>query len=371
MPDQAGRKLASMNLSSHEFLLRDKVIAALNSTLSLPQALESAREPLLELTPADYVGLCLIHLGPIVEFQWLVPGYRLALLDEYSKWVDSDFVRAPIFAQPNVVLRDSEMITRKDLERSALYQRSKELDLSLEHVMAVLLPVHPQLLGAFTLYRDRRLAFSEKDAAFLTSLTPHLLNAVRNCRDMQTASTGSRLLEELYSRPDAAYVVVAPPSHEVLRSRQAATLLERWFRPSDLHSSGIPLVLMERLEALTRMTPDAQLQNNLWVSLHGDSYRVVRFVELPETEGPRQWALILNEIPLSIPLPETMRMQLTARQVDIARGMLHNWSNEQIASELGLSEDTVKTHVRDIFRRLQVDNRTDFLYQAAHLNKPV
>ncbi|ATB46597.1 helix-turn-helix transcriptional regulator [Corallococcus macrosporus] len=360
-----------MNVTSHEFALQNKVIAALNSTLSLPQALEAARAPLLELTPADYAGLCLVKLGAVMEFQWLVPGHRLALLDEYSKWADSDFVRAPIFAQPNVVLRDSEMLSRKELERSALYQRSKELDLSLEHVMAVLLPVYPQLFGAFTLYRDRRLAFSERDAAFLTSLTPHLLNAVRNCREVQTVSTGWRLLEELYSRADAAFVVVAPPSHEVLRSRRAATLLERWFHPSDLHASGIPRVLMERLEALTRMTPDARLPFNVWVSLHGDAYRVVRFVELPEAEGPRQWALILHEIPLSIPLPETMRQQLTARQVDIARGMLRNWSNEQIASELGLAEDTVKTHVRDIFRRLQVDNRTDFLYQAAHLNKPV
>ncbi|MFP2957803.1 response regulator transcription factor [Myxococcus sp. 1LA] len=360
-----------MNLTSHEFALRDKVITALNSTLSLPKALEAAREPLLELTPADYVGLCLVNLGPVMGFEWLVPGHRLALLDEYSRWVDSDFVRAPIFARPNVVLRDSEMISRKELEGSALYQRSKELDLSLEHVMAVLLPVYPRLFGAFTLYRDRRLAFSERDVSFLTSLTPHLLNAVRNCRDMQTVSTGARLLEEIYRRHDAAFVVVAPPSHEVLRSDRAATLLERWFSPSDLHSSGIPRVLMERLEALTRMTPDARQSANRWVSLHGDAYRVVRFIELPEAEGPRQWALILHEIPLSIPLPEAMRKELTPRQIEIAKGMLRNWSNKDIASELRLSEDTVKTHVRDIFSRLKLDNRADFLYQAAHLNKPV
>ncbi len=363
--------LASMNLSAHEWVLRDRVIAALNSDLSLLKALESARAPLLELMPADYMGLCLITLGPLVEFKWLMPGPRLALLDEYSRWVDSDFVRAPIFAQPNVALRDSEMLSREDLERSALYQRSRELDLSLEQVMAVLLPVPPGLCGAFTLYRDRRRPFSEQDAAILTSLTPHLVNAVRNCRDVQAAATGSRLLEELYSRSDSAFLVVAPPSREVLRSQRAAALLEKWFAPSDLHSSGIPRVLLERLEALPRLDADKRLEASLWVSLHGDAYRVVRFVELPEPEGPRSWALVLNEIPLSIPLPETMKRSLTARQVDVARGMLRNWSNKDIATELFLSEETVKTHVRDIFERLKVDGRADFLYQAAHLNKPV
>jgi DNA-binding CsgD family transcriptional regulator len=363
--------LASMNLSSHEWVLRDRVIEALNSHLSLPKALESAREPLLELMPADYMGLCLITLGPFVEFKWLVPGHRLALLDEYSKWVDSDFIRAPIFARPNVALRDSEMLSRKELERSPLYQRSRELDLSLEHVMAVLLPVPPGLCGAFTLYRDRRLPFSEQDASLLTSLTRHLVNAVRNCRDVQAATTGANLLEELYSRPDSAYLVVAPPSHEVLRSQRAAALLEKWFVPSDLHASGIPRVLQERLEALTRMDADARLDASLWVSLHGDAYRVVRFIELPETEGPRSWALVMNEIPVSIPLPETMRRVLTPRQADIARGMLRNWSNKAIASEFALSEETVKVHVKAVFERLGVDSRADFLYQAAHLNKPI
>ncbi len=360
-----------MNLTSHEFVLRDRVIAALNSTLSLPQALEAARTPLLELTPADYMGMCLITLGPIIDFQWLVPGHRLALLDEYPKWVDSDFVRAPIFAQPNVVLRDSEMLPRRELEQSALYQRSKELDLSLEHVMAVLLPVLPSFLGAFTLYRDRRRPFSEQDAALLTSLTPHLLNTLRNCRDMQTVSTGARLLEELYNRHDSAFLILTPPSREVLRSPRAVTLLESWFAPSDVDASGVPYVLLERLKELRSRDVAARLELNPWISLHGDTYRVVKFIELPEAEGPRQWALLLNEIPVSIPLPESMRILLTPRQVEIATYVLRNWSNQQIATELGRTENTVKTHVRDIFDRLKVDSREDFLYQAAHLNKPV
>lgn len=360
-----------MNFSAHEWVLRERVIEALNSSLSLPKALEAARSPLLEFTPADYMGLCLISLGTTVDFQWLVPGHRLALLDEYPKWVDHDFVRPPIFARPNEVLRDSDMLTRRELEHSALYQRSRELDLSLEHVMAVLLSANTHLLGAFTLYRDRRLAFSEEDAARLTSLTRHLLNAIRNCRDMQVATSGANLLEELYSRPDSAYLIAAPPSREVLRSPRAAAMLERWYSRSELHSSGIPSVLMERLTALTHMDADARLQNNVWVSFHTDGYRVVRFIELPEAEGPRQWALVLNEIPFSIPLPEAMKKELTRREIEVAMGLLSNWSNEQISSELRISVQTVKTHVRSIFEKLGVDSRADLLYQAAHLNKPV
>ena len=217
------------NFTSHELILRDRVIEALNSTLSLPKALEAARAPLMELTPADYVGLCSITTDPVVDYRWLTPGPSLALLEEYPRWADSDFVRAPIFAQPTVVLRDEQMLPRRDLESTALYQRSKELDLSLEHVMAVLIPVLPNLMGAFTLYRDRQRPFTDQDAALLSSLTRHLSNAMRNSHEMQTVATGARLLEALYDRTDSAYLVVTPGAREVARSPRATVLLEQWF----------------------------------------------------------------------------------------------------------------------------------------------
>ncbi|WP_244981713.1 LuxR C-terminal-related transcriptional regulator [Corallococcus exercitus] len=188
--------------------------------------------------------------------------------------------------------------------------------------------------------------------------------------DKQIVATDAGVLEELYGRPDSGFLVVEPPSREVLRSRSVTALLESWFTPAELHSSGVPHVLLERLEALTRMDADARLDASRWISIHGDSYRVVRFIELPGREG-RLWALVLDEIPLSIPLPMTMRRALTARQVVIAGLLLRNWSNKQIADELSLSEETVKTHVRDIFERLEVDSRADLLYQSAHLNKPI
>ncbi|MCP3097304.1 helix-turn-helix transcriptional regulator [Myxococcus sp. K15C18031901] len=264
------------------------------------------------------------------------------------------------------------MLSRRALEHSALYQRSRELELRLEHVMAMLLPVPPAQCAAFALYRDRRRPFSEKDSAMLTSFARHMVNMVRNCRDMQVATSGVRLLEELHGRDDAAFIVVSQPSREVLRSRRAATLFEKWFTPSDLHASGIPEVLHERLVALPGMDADSRLDASLWVSLHGDTYRAVRFIELPaEGDAPRQWALVLYEIPVSIPLPEVLRRQLTARQTEIAKGVLRNWSNRTIANELRLSEETVKTHMGDIFERLSIDSRLDLFYQATYLNRPI
>ncbi|RKH15951.1 LuxR family transcriptional regulator [Corallococcus sp. CA047B] len=361
----------SMNLTTHELMLRDRVISALNSSLSFPQVLEATRAPLLELAPSDSVALCLMRTTPVLDFKWLVPGHPIPLLEHYSSVSDHDFVRAPIFARPNEVILDEEMLPRREYEHSLLYQRSRELGLGLEHVMAVLLPIRPDFLGALALYRTQRRSYSPQCAAVLSSLTPHLVNAVRNCSDVQALNTGALLLEELHDHTDTAYLIVEPSSRVVTRSKHAGVLLERWFAPSDFHSSGLPLRLKERLDALMGMDADSRLEKNVWVSLQADGYRTVRFIELPASDGPRKWALLMNEIPMSIPLPVDMRSKLTLREAETAKYLLRNWTHEQIAGELGIKVHTVDTHVRNIRDKLGIDNRAELLYQAARLNKPV
>jgi len=51
--------------------------------------------------------------------------------------------------------------------------------------------------------------------------------------------------------------------------------------------------------------------------------------------------------------------RLNHSQVAILRLMSRGFSNREIAAEIHLSENTVKTHVQEIFRRLGVRNRVE------------
>jgi len=55
--------------------------------------------------------------------------------------------------------------------------------------------------------------------------------------------------------------------------------------------------------------------------------------------------------------PRPHRAQLTERELQVLRGMCEGKSNGQIGRELFLSEDTVKTHARRLFRKLGVGDR--------------
>jgi two-component system NarL family response regulator len=49
---------------------------------------------------------------------------------------------------------------------------------------------------------------------------------------------------------------------------------------------------------------------------------------------------------------------LSTREIDILRCVAKGWSNKQIAADRTISEKTVKTHLRNIFRKLDLTDRT-------------
>lgn len=60
----------------------------------------------------------------------------------------------------------------------------------------------------------------------------------------------------------------------------------------------------------------------------------------------------------------------SGRQADVIRLLLDGKSNKLISRELAVSESTVKTHLQAIFRKLDVNSRTQAVVAAARLGFP-
>ncbi|MDG0795163.1 response regulator transcription factor [Cohnella ginsengisoli] len=62
-----------------------------------------------------------------------------------------------------------------------------------------------------------------------------------------------------------------------------------------------------------------------------------------------------------------MVVALTSREVDILRLMGEGLSNKQIAFQLSITEGTVKTHVINVYGKLQVNKRVQAINKAKEL----
>jgi DNA-binding NarL/FixJ family response regulator len=64
-------------------------------------------------------------------------------------------------------------------------------------------------------------------------------------------------------------------------------------------------------------------------------------------------ASVLAALSAEIPHPD-----LSARELEVLRLVVHGFSNKQIAYELKIAEDTAKNHVKSIFKKLGASDRT-------------
>jgi DNA-binding NarL/FixJ family response regulator len=63
--------------------------------------------------------------------------------------------------------------------------------------------------------------------------------------------------------------------------------------------------------------------------------------------------------------PENLLPELTDRQVEVLRSVVQGKSNKSVARDLGVSSETVKSHLAAAMRALGAHNRTELVYIAA------
>lgn len=83
--------------------------------------------------------------------------------------------------------------------------------------------------------------------------------------------------------------------------------------------------------------------------------------QLPELFGDDQWRRIAD------------RLELPPRQRQVARLVCRAYTNNMIAADLGVSADTVRLHLKQVFRRLDVGDRVGLVVRlaaAAHDEEP-
>ena len=90
----------------------------------------------------------------------------------------------------------------------------------------------------------------------------------------------------------------------------------------------------------------------------------IRFVQAGGTFAPIDLLLTIRPEPVREIPAAVSPNRLTSRQVMVLEHLQQGKANKIIAHELGMSESTVKVHVRNIMRKMGATNRTQAAYKA-------
>lgn len=329
---------------------------------SLAQFQARTESLLMELFRADHVAFCWMHPELPTGFDWKASttGH---FLQRYYQWYQDDFVFQWLSQHPNTALSDTEMLRGRKLEETETYRRSRESQLNLRHVLAVLLtPEHQQGSGAVALYSDQTKPFSAERRRLLQTLTPALSGAFQNFARFGALSAHNQLLEEMLRQEGANAIVLDAHGREFFRTGAVTSLLARWFPSrSDRDDRGIPRTWRERMNAFMAGRVLLTATTQAWREERERSALEVCFTRLPRIEGRDLWELRLKEVNA---VPEEWRQRLSRRQFEAVALVVQGLSDKEVANKLDITEDTAKDHVHAAYRKLKVSGRAELIALA-------
>jgi len=95
----------------------------------------------------------------------------------------------------------------------------------------------------------------------------------------------------------------------------------------------------------------------------------IRLVKDGGTIAPVE-PLLANRTRRADPEADETSSALTPRQMTVLAHLRQGKANKIIAYELGMSESTVKVHVRNIMRKVKATNRTEVAYRINDMMRP-
>lgn len=241
----------------------------------------------------------------------------------------------------------SEFASRRHWENTRLYKEALGLEGVRDHI-SVEFGHRKRRLTSIGVFRDRR-GFSEADRAVMAFLMPHFEQALGNARLAEAgglvgATDAARHVRLLLLDQTGCPVDMSPALQAWLKPFSSGRLPSRWGLParvidwltgarSILDRGGLP----QQLRPLRMAGPGGSVEFRLARRRFAPGY-----VLLMEARA----------------LGPADRAVLTPREREVLRWVREGKTNDEIALILSCGVTSVKTHLKNLFRKLGVDNRT-------------
>lgn len=204
------------------------------------------------------------------------------------------------------------------------------------------------------------------------------------CEDVRDVREGLRYL--LGMEDDILVTAVVPDAEELFRS------LER-MDPPDIVLMDIGLPGMSGIDATRRMLAEYPKTRVLILTIFEEERKILSAIQagasgyiLKNTKpgeivsqikalhaggspvSPNVARILLDEFQREWSASAREEYSLTPREKDIMKGVMAGLTYREIAREYGIAASTVKKHILNIYKKMNVNSKVGFMKKAMHLD---
>lgn len=301
-------------------------------------------------------------------------------IDKYNQyfWHYDPIYHAALHSR-KVVFRNNDILPYSEWAKLEYYNDFLQ-PMNIYRELAICLRVGTGILGQISLFRPRPQSnFNESDILKANLIAPSIAIALRNAILFTKAEKERQLLSKLSEFLFEGVIILDYELHPVYISPEAKGMLPYLLhkhsgRVGEVESKNrsIPSVIFENCSAIKRVSQSMsrvvhfqheittdEKQNNKMLRI-----RISRFPTRCEVACVPYFLVSMKYVSGTCDSREELtkgKRFLTKREVDIAICVGEGLTNRQISQKLFISKFTVGTHLRNIFEKTGVRNRTELV----------
>lgn len=245
----------------------------------------------------------------------------------------------------------------------------------IHHVMVVPIVEKRQPIALIGLHRPlSSKPFSAKDILKTDILAPYLLAAIQKIRmNMQLQKCNSTIDMLVSELPCQGIVVLDNDFVPVVIKGHIYDLIDDFGEQHNTTGSSLSRLPSEiyncckQWKALYRSTPMNELQEKIDFRIHRNEKVLKGYVRAVETDAQEIFFIVsLGEDEKDLVTSANLeKFKLSRREIDVVHLLSTGMTNQEIAQKLFISTRTVQNHLRSIFSKVGVHNRTSLISNLA------
>ncbi len=275
------------------------------------------------------------------------------------------------------VLTTEQLISFKDLTRCEYYNDFLRPQ-SIHHQMSIYLKSEQRLFGILSLFRPQTAKrFSSVDMAKADLMAPYLSGALEKSMISQKMVERRSFIDSIVAGLPYKGIMVMDTSLEPIYQDENAVRmlsdLNRAKQPGDASFEPLPRDIYLRCkDFLTSVGQEQvfeprQIQFDLVSPTNKQKVSIQLRLITNRSKNPLLLLCFDPEEPLSCLLKRSKKHGLTRREIEVVSLLSEGLTNKEIGKRLFISEYTVENHLRSIYRKMGVTNRTAVVHRLLQM----